>query len=66
MRQEPFMADLIKARFDITFEDPFGIVPVTQQVIGLSHRIGTATFPPKAIGVAVGLGFRDKIEAEQV
>ena len=39
---------------------------MTQQVMGLSHRIGTAALPPKAIGVAVGLGFRDGIEAEQV
>ena len=28
--------------------------------------IGTAAFPPKAIGMAVGLRFRDGIETEQV
>src|SRR5262245_8387649 len=39
---------------------------MTQQVMGLSHCISTAAFPPKAIGVAVGLRFRDGIEAEQV
>jgi hypothetical protein len=39
---------------------------MTQQDMGLSHRISTAAFPPKAIGMAVGLGFRDGIEAEQV
>ena len=60
------MADFIKASFDITFENPFGIVPMTQQVMGLSHRISTAAFPPKAVGVAVGSRFRDGIEAEQV
>ena len=60
------MADFIKASFDITFENPFGTVPMTQQVMGLSHRISTAAFPPKAIGVAVGLRFRDGIETEQV
>src|ERR1700722_14559007 len=60
------MADPIKASFDITFENPFGIAPMTQQVVGLSHRIRTAAFPPKAIGVAVGVSFRDGIEAEQV
>ena len=60
------MADSIKASFDITFENPFGIVPMAQQVMGLSHRISTAAFPPKAVGVAVGLRFRDGIEAEQV
>src|SRR6516225_9268704 len=60
------MADPIKASFDIAFENPFGIVPMAQQVMGLSHRISTAAFPPKAIGVAVGVRFRDGIEAEQV
>ncbi len=60
------MADFIKASFDITFESPFGIAPMTQQVMGLSRRISTAAFPPKAIGVAAGLRFRDGIEAEQV
>ena len=60
------MADFIKACFDIAFENPFGTVSMTQQDMGLSHRIRTATFPPKAIGVAVGLRFRDGIEAEQV
>src|SRR3954451_6211883 len=34
--------------------------------MSLSERIGTAAFPPKAIGMAIGLGFRDGIEAEQV
>src|SRR6516225_5414989 len=60
------MADIIKACFDIAFENPFGTVSMTQQDMGLSHRISTATFPPKAIGVAVGLRFCDGIEAEQV
>src|SRR6516165_6445079 len=64
--QKPFMADFIKASSDITFENPFGTVPMTQQGLGLSHGISTAAFPPKAIGVAIGLRFRDGIEAEQV
>src|SRR5258706_16270309 len=34
--------------------------------MSLSERIGTAAFESKAIGVAIGLGFRDGIEAEQV
>ena len=66
VRQEPFMADLIKASFDVPFENPLWTVPMTQQDMGLSQGIGTATFPPKAIGMAVGLRFRDGIEAEQV
>ena len=60
------MADLIKAGFDITFENPFGTVPMAQHDVSLSQGIGTAAFSPKAIGMAVGMGFRDGIEAEQV
>ena len=60
------MADSIKASFDVPFEDPLWTVPMTQQDMDLFQGIGTTAFPPKAIGMAVGLGFRDGIEAEQV
>src|SRR3954465_10545347 len=60
------MADLLKASFDIALENPLGTVPMAQHDMSLRHRIGTAAFPPKAIGVAVGVGFRDGIETEQV
>ena len=54
--QEPFMADPIKASFDIPFQNPFGTVPAAQQGLGLIQRIGTAAFQAKAIGMAVGEG----------
>src|SRR4051794_16201131 len=60
------MADLIKASFDVPLENPFGTVPMSQQDLSLGQGIGTAAFEPKAIGMAVGLSFRDGIEAEQV
>ena len=41
-------------------------VPMAQQEMSLSQRIGTAAFPSKAIGMAVGMRFRDGIESEQV
>jgi site-specific DNA recombinase len=66
VRQEPFVADAIKASFDVPFEDPSWTLPMAQQEMGLSQRIGAATFAPKAIGMAVGVGFRDGIEPEQV
>ena len=34
---------------------------MTQQDMDLFQGIGTAAFPPKAIGMAVGLRFRDGI-----
>jgi hypothetical protein len=39
---------------------------MTQQDMGLCHRISTAAFSLKAIGVAVGVRFRDAIQSEQV
>ena len=60
------MADFIKASFDVTLEDPLGTVLTSQQDMGLCHGIGAGAFSPKAIGMAVGLRFRDGIEAEQV
>jgi hypothetical protein len=60
------MADHIKASFDIPFENPLGAVSITQQTMGLCEGIGTAAFQSKAIRMAIGLGFRDGVEAEQV
>jgi hypothetical protein len=60
------MADSIKASFDVPFEDPFWTVPMAQQSMSLVQGIGTATFQSKAIGMAVGLRFRDRIETQQV
>ncbi len=66
VRQEPIMADSIKASFDVPFENPLWTVPMTQQDMDLFQGIGTAAFPPKARGMAVGLRFRDGIETQQV
>jgi len=60
------MADLVKASFDVALENPFRAMVMAQHDVGLCHRIGAATFPPKAVGVAVGVRFRDGIETEQV
>src|SRR5947209_17598677 len=66
MRQEPFMADLIKASFDVPFENPWGTVPMAQHRMGLCHRIGTAAFSPKAIGMTISQTLRNGIDTEQV
>src|SRR6516165_12150239 len=66
MSQQPFMADLIKARFYVPLENPFRTVPMTKHKMSLCQSIGTAAFPPKAIGVAVGARLRDGIKTEQV
>src|SRR5947209_1231810 len=60
------MADFIKASFDVALKNPYGTAPMVQHDMSLLHRISTATLPPKAIGVAVGVRFRDGIETEQV
>src|SRR4051794_39349347 len=60
------MANAIKASFDVPFEDPLWAVSMAQHAMGLGQGVGTAAFPSKAIGMAIGLRFRDGIEAEQV
>ena len=64
--QEPFMANSIKASFDVPLENPLWTVSIADQDTNLVESVRTAAFQSKAIGVAVGLGFRDGIEAEQV
>ena len=52
-----------------TFEpgqNPLRTVPMAQHRMGLCQGVRTAALPPKAIGMAVGQGFRDGIEAQQV
>jgi hypothetical protein len=60
------MADSIKASFDVPFKNPFWTVLMAEQTMSLCQGISTATFPPKAIGMAVSMRFRDGIEAQQV
>src|SRR3954454_17476976 len=66
MCQKPVVANLIKASFDVPFENPFWTMPVAQQEMSLSQCIGTAEFASKAVGMAVGVRFRAGIESEQV
>ena len=60
------MADLVKAGFDVPFENPSRTVPIAQKAMRLLQGIGTATFSPKALGMAVSSRFRDGIETWQV
>ena len=39
---------------------------MAQHRMGLCHRIGTAAFSPKAIGMTISQTLRDGIETEQV
>src|SRR5712692_7239386 len=55
--QEPVVADLVEAGFDVPFEDPCRRVPVGQHGVALLDRVGAAPFFPKSIGVRVGGGF---------
>ena len=64
--KQPFMADSIKASLDVPFQNPLWTVPVAQDNVRLFQSIGAAAFQSKAIGMAVGLRFRDGIKTEQV
>jgi len=52
--------------FNIPFENPLWTMPIAQQKMGLLQGVGTAAFQSKAIGMAVGLRFRDGIKTQQI
>jgi hypothetical protein len=60
------MADSIKASLDVPFQYPLWTVSIAQYDVRLIQSISTAAFQSKAIGMAVGLRFRDRVETEQV
>lgn len=69
--EQPAMVDTIEAGSDVAFEDPIGTVAATalrppKHFVTFIQGIRTAPFQPKAIGVAIGQGFGDGVEAEQV
>jgi hypothetical protein len=63
---QPVMADLIKAGFDIPLQDPARTGRTPEDLVAFIQGIGTAAFQSKAVGMAVGQGLRDGIEAEQI
>ena len=63
---QPFVADPVEARLDVSLEDPTGTAPVAQDDVALVDGIGRRSFLPKPIGVGVGRRLRDGIESLQV
>ncbi len=57
---------MIEARRDVAFQDPFRAVRFAEQEMTLLDGIRTAAFPAEAVGMAVGLRFRDRVEAQKV
>src|SRR5215472_2036811 len=51
--QQPVVADSIKACFDIPFQNPSRTGGTPQDLVTLIQGIGAASFPPKAIGMAI-------------
>lgn len=66
MSEQPGVVDPIKASFDVSLQNPAGTVRFAQDIVTLCQGIRTVPFPPKAIRVVIGQGFRDGIEAQQV
>jgi hypothetical protein len=65
------MTKAIKARTDVAFENPVGSATAAavwpaKDFVTFIHGIRTTAFQPKALGVAVGQGFREGIETKQV
>jgi hypothetical protein len=62
VREEPVMADPIKASFDVPFANPLWTVSTAHQGRDLVQGISATAFPSKAIRMAIGLGFGDGME----
>src|ERR1700730_15349905 len=60
------MADPIKARFDIAFENPGRAVVLAQDLVTLIQCVCTGAATAKAVGVGIGSRFLDRIETKQV
>ena len=65
VRQEPFMADSIKASFDVPFQNPSWTVPIAQDRVRLIQSISTAAFQSKAMrnGRRLGIPRSDRDRA---
>jgi hypothetical protein len=53
VRFKPCMGDLIEARFDVAFENPFRPSAIAEDNVSLFNRVGAAAFLPEPIGVRV-------------
>src|SRR5262249_12716724 len=64
--EQPGMTDAVEAGGNIPFQDPSWSMWVAKEEMTLLDGIRTAACLAKAIGMAVGQGFGDGIEAKQV
>ena len=64
--EQPLMADLVEAAFDVAFEDPLRRVVSGQHDETLPDGVGAAAAFPESVGVPVGAGFRDGLQGEHV
>ena len=63
---QPFMADFVKAGFNVAFQYPFCASAFGQYDTTLFHGICTASFLAESIRVGVRLGFRNGVQCQQV
>jgi hypothetical protein len=63
---QPRMADPVKARLNVPFENPLGRMPSRQDDKALSNGIGNRTLGPKAVSISVRLRFRHRLKCQQV
>jgi site-specific DNA recombinase len=66
LSHQPFVADPVEARLDISLEDPAGTAPVAQDDVALIDGVGRRSFLPEPVRVRVGRRLRDGIECLQV
>jgi len=66
MGQQPFMADLVEAGFDVPFQYPLWSGVIREHRCTLCHCIGTTPFLPEPVRVWVGQSFGDGVQSLQV
>src|SRR5208337_3181497 len=63
---QPFVADPVEARLDVSLEDPAGTAPVAQDDVALLDGVCRRSFLPEPVRVRVGHRLRDGIKGLQV
>ena len=64
--QQPWVADFVKAGFDVSFQYPLRSGAIREHRCALFHCVGAAPFLPKPIRVWVGECFRNGVQSLQI
>ena len=60
------MVDVIEATFDVAFQDPFSAVAMSKCREALLGGVCGGAFWSEALGIEIGMSFRDGEQSQQV